>query len=64
MTTNIPTENEQVLHRSPHRPLTPDETLDKDGPDTLEQSIARVCEKLETQVLPREWEDIEIEDTS
>ena len=34
MTAKILTENGHVLHRSTYRPLTPDELLDKDGPDT------------------------------
>ena len=33
MTTKILPENEQVLHRSTYRSLTPDELLDRDGSD-------------------------------
>ena len=54
MTTKILTENGQVLHRSTYRPLTPDELLDKYGPDAQEQFMARVYERLGPQVQPKE----------
>ena len=63
MTTKIYTENGQVLHRSTYRSLTPDELLDQDGPDAWEQYMATVYERLRSQVLPRELEDIGLEST-
>ena len=48
MTAKILTENEQVLHRSTYRPLTPDELLDKDGPKAQEQFMTRVYERMES----------------
>ena len=54
-------ENGQVLNRSMYRPLTKDELLDKDGLDAWEQFMARVNERLGSQVLPREFEDIGLE---
>ena len=44
--------------------MTPDELLDKDGSDVQEQFMARVYEKIGSQVLPRELEDTELENTS
>ena len=46
MPTKIPTDNEQVLQSSMHRPLTPDELGDKNGSDAQEQVMARVYERL------------------
>ena len=46
-----------------YKPLTPDELLDKDGSDVREQFMARVHEKLRSQVLLRELEDIWLEIT-
>ena len=63
MTMKILTENGQVLHRSTYRPLTPDELLDRDGSDAQEQFMARVHERLGSCVLPRELEDLGLEDT-
>ena len=57
MTAKILTENGQVLHMSTYRPLTPNELLNKDGLDALEQFMVRVHERLESHVLPRELED-------
>ena len=37
MAAKILTENQQVLHWSTYRPLTPDELADKDGLDAQEQ---------------------------
>ena len=42
MTTKILTENGQVLHRSMYCLLTPDELLEKDGPDARDPFKARV----------------------
>ena len=64
MIANILKENGPMLHRSTYRPLTPDELADKDGSDAWEQFIARVYEKLGSWVLPRELEDIGLENTS
>ena len=63
MTTNILTMNAHMLHKSTYRPLTPDEIADKDMIDTLEQCMARAHEKLVSWVLPRELEDIGLENT-
>ena len=63
MTAKILTENGQVLHRSIYRPLTPEELSDKDGSDAQEQFTARVYEMLGSWVLPRELEDIGLENT-
>ena len=41
----------------------PDKLLDKDGSDAQEQFMARVCEKMGFLVLPRELEDIGLENT-
>ena len=46
-----------------YRPLTPDEKLDKYVTDTWEQVMARVYKSLGSQVLPRELEDIALENT-
>ena len=64
MTTKILTENGQVLHRSMYRPLTPDELLDKGRSDDQEQFMGRVHERLGSYVLPRELEDIGLENTA
>ena len=63
MTAKILTENGQVLHRSTHQPLTLDELLDRDGSDVQEQIMSRVYERLGSHVLPRELEDLGLEDT-
>ena len=63
MTTKILTENGLVLHRLTYRPLTPDELLDKNGSDAREQFMARVHERLGSWVLPRELDDIGLENT-
>ena len=63
MTAMILTENGLVLHRSMHRPLTPDELSDKDRSDAQEQFMAGVYEKLGSQVLPRELEDTGLKNT-
>ena len=64
MITKILAENGQVLHRSTYRPLTPYELLDKDGTEAWEQFMARVDDKLGSQVLPRELEAIGLENTT
>ena len=56
MTTKIFTENGQVLNRSTHGSLTPDESLDRDGSDAQEQFMARVHERLGPCVLLRDLE--------
>ena len=56
-------ENGQVLHRSTYRSLTPDEIADKDGSDAQEQFMARVYERLGSWVLPRELNNIGLENT-
>ena len=43
--------------------MTPDELLEKDESDAWEQFMARVCEKLVSCILPRELEDIVLENT-
>ena len=63
ITPKILTENGQVFHRSTYRPLTPGKLLDKDGPDAWDQFMARVHEKVDSCVLPRELEYIGIENT-
>ena len=63
MTDKIFIQNWQVLYWSTYRLLTPNETSDKDGSDAWEKFMARVHEKLGSQVLPRELEDIELENT-
>ena len=63
MIAKILTQNEQVLHQWTYRPLTPHELLDKDGSNDKEKFKARVCEKLGSQVLPKELEDIRLENT-
>ena len=63
VTTNIFTQNEQVLHRSMFRLLTPDKIADKDEIDASEQFMARVYERLGSWVLPRDLEDIGQENT-
>ena len=61
MTAMIITENRQVLHRSTYRPFSTDVFLYKDGSDAQEQFTARVYEMLGSWVLPRELEDIGLE---
>ena len=63
MTTKIFPENGQVLHRSTYQPSNPDELLDKDGSDAQEPLMARVHERLGSCVLPRNLEDLWIENT-
>ena len=63
MTAKSLMENGQVLHRSTYRPLTPDELLDKDESEAQEQFMARVYEKLRSLVLPKDLEDIGLENT-
>ena len=63
MTTKILTENGQVLHRNTYRLLTPDKLLDKERSDAKENFMARVCKRLVSWVLPRELEDIGLENT-
>ena len=46
-----------------YRPLTPDELLEEYGSDARDQFMARVYKRLGSQVLPRELEDIELENT-
>ena len=58
MTAKILMDNGQVLHRLIYTPLTPDDLLDKNRSDAQEQFMARVFERLGSQVLPRELEDI------
>ena len=43
--------------------MTPDELLDKDGTDAQEMFMAIVCERLGFQVLPRDLEDIGLNNT-
>ena len=61
ITAKILTENGQVLHTSTYRPLTPDDLLQKDGTEAWEQFMARVYDRLWSQVLPRDLEDIGLE---
>ena len=63
ITANILTENGQVLHRSTYQSLTPDELLDRDGSDTWDQFMARVHERLGSHVLPKDLEDVGLENT-
>ena len=63
-TAKIFTENGQVLHRSSYKPFTPDELLDNNGSDAQEKIIARVYEELRCHVLPRELDDIWLENTT
>ena len=63
MTAKVFTENEQVLHMSTYWSLTPDELLEKDGSDAPEQLMSRVYENLRSCILPRELEDLGLEDT-
>ena len=63
MTTEILTENGQVLHRSTYRPLTLDEIADKDKIDAQEEFMVRVNERLESHVQPRELEGIGLKNT-
>ena len=56
-------ENGQVLHRSTHWSLTPDELLNKDGSEAQEQFMARVYYRLNSQVISRELEDLRLENT-
>ena len=43
--------------------LTPDELMDKDGSDAREQFMASIYERLGSQVLPKELEDLGLENT-
>ena len=43
--------------------LTKDELLDKDRSDTCEQCVAIVYERLGSHILPREFEDVGLEET-
>ena len=52
-----------MLHRSTYRLFAPDEILDKDEIETQDQIMARVYERLGSQVLPKELEDIVLENT-
>ena len=63
MTSKILTENGQVLNRSTFRPLIPDKALDKDGKEAQDQFMARVHDRLGSQVLPRSLADIGHENT-
>ena len=63
MTAKILTENGQVFHRSTYQPLIPDELLDRDGSDSREQFMARVYKRLGSCILPRELDDLGLEDT-
>ena len=63
MTSKILTENGQVLHRSTDGWLTPGELLDENGTDAQEQFMARVYERLGSQLLLRKLEDIGLENT-
>ena len=63
MTVKFLTENGQVLNTSTCRLLTLDELLCKDGTEAGEQFMARVYERLGSQVLPRDLEDIGLENT-
>ena len=63
MTTKIFTENGHVLHRPTYQPLTTDELLDRDRSDAHKQFIARVYERLGSCILPRDLEDLGLEDT-
>ena len=53
----------KVLHRSTYRSLTPNELLEKSGSDTQDQFMDRVYEKLWSQLLSRELEDVGLKDT-
>ena len=64
MTTKILTDNGQVLLRSTYMLLSPDELLDKDGSGAQDYLMARVYERLGSQVLPRELQDIGLKSTS
>ena len=63
MTAKILTQNGQGHHRLTYKLLNPDEIADKDGSDAQERFMARVCEKLESQVQPKEFEDKGLENT-
>ena len=63
MTANIHTQNGWVLNGSSYGLLTPDERAEKDGSVAQKQFMARVHEKLGSQVLPRELEEIGLENT-
>ena len=52
-----------MLHRSTKRSLTPDELLDRDESNAQDQLMAGVYEKLAFWVLPRELEDLGLENT-
>ena len=61
MTAKILTQNGQVLQRSMYRLLTQDELAKTDGSDAQDYFIARVYENLESFVLPKELQDIGLE---
>ena len=63
MTGKILKENGQVVHRSTCQPLTTDELFDKDGSDAKEQFMSRVYDRLRSCILPRDLEDLGLEDT-
>ena len=63
ITTKVFTEKGQLLHRSTHQLLTPDELLDKEGSGTQEQFMARVYDILGFHVIPRDLEELELENT-
>ena len=50
-----------MLHRSTYRQLTTNEIAGDDGLDAREQSMARVYDRLGSWVLPRELEDIRLQ---
>ena len=61
MTAKILTENGQVFQTSTYRMLTPDELSDKDRSDAQNQFMPRVHERLWSWVLPRELENVGLE---
>ena len=64
MTAKIPTQNGQMLYISTNSPLAPDKKSDQERSDANDQFMAMVHERLESQVLPTDLEDIGLEDTS
>ena len=52
VTAKILMKNGLVLHLSTYRSLTPDELLDKEGSDARKEFMARVYDKLGSQVIP------------
>ena len=63
MIVKILMENGLLFHWSTYRSLTPDELLENDGSDAQSQFMARNNENLGSQVLPRDLDDIELENT-